>query len=544
MVPSSVAAAATKKGAAVPVGKAEAETAAPTPTQTPGPKDMQGSDPSASSGPQNQGALSEGPDTPGDPQADAPGTSNGDPRVINSGSGTSGDPGSGNINSNGASSSGFSSGGTFGNSDLDPGSSSNGGGVGNGDSPGLGSDASGRQGPSNQEDPSGGSPGDSDSSSSSNSNNHDLNAYAPGIANSVSPNQNAGSQGDPNPGAQSNGSPKSPTPNFADPGSSGQSDSNPNTKPGTDPVPNSNPNAPSNPPLNSPIGNQHNQNDHIANGNFPSHDHPSIGGQPINLAPNGGVVIGGNTPTTIIPGSSATVAGQVIAAGASFAVVDGSTFTPPPMAPTPVSVAGQPVRLAPDGNEGVVVGDTTITPGSSATIAGKVVAAGASFAIIDGSTITPPLATSPIPTLTPLPVSIAGQLLHIAPNGGIVISGPTPTTILPGSIATIAGEIISAGADFAIVGGSTVVYSATGRGNATASATGTAGLGGVIMGGLGYGDGGGEGGGGEGGEVGGTRGGVGGSDVTSAAAGRVTCSFILAITVVIWLTLSFNTDML
>lgn len=322
-----------------------------------------------------------------------------------------------------------------------------------------------------------------------------------------------------------------------------------------------------------------------------------IAGQPVQLRPNGGVVVG---DTIIKPGSSVIIAGQVISAGAAFAIVDGTTITPPPRDPTPVSIAGQAIQIAPDG--GVIVGDTTISPGNVATIsshiisaagtlavvdgstltpsptsptpisianqplyllpsdggliiggstpttmspgsittiAGQIISAGVSFAIVDGSTVTPPLASTT--ALSPLPFSIAGQPLYLLPsNKGLLISGPTPTTLPPGSSATIAGEIISAGASFAVIDGSTISYPPSKTANATASATGTAGFSGVIVGGLG-GAGGGEDIGAREGEVIGGEGE--GADVTSAAVGRVRFGLSLAVGVMFGIGLSGDLDM-
>jgi len=168
---------------------------------------------------------------------------------------------------------------------------------------------------------------------------------------------------------------------------------------------------------------------------------PLIAGQPVQIASNGGVIAAG---TTIAPGSSATIAGHVIVAGSSHAVIDGSTINPAPATQTPVLIAGQPVRIATNG--GIVVAGSTLAPGNVATISGHVISAGASYAVIDGSTINPAPAT-------PAPAFVAGQPVQIAPKGGIMMAG---TTLAPGNVATISGHIVSAATWYAVIDGSTV----------------------------------------------------------------------------------------
>ena len=195
-----------------------------------------------------------------------------------------------------------------------------------------------------------------------------------------------------------------------------------------------------------------------------------VGGQSIARASNGGVVIGSST---IAPGSQATISGQVISAGPTNVAIGGSTYalpstagailqTPAPQPSTPVEVGGNSIVKAANG--GVVVGSSTIAPGSEATISGQVISAGPSNVAIDGSTYALPTSVgaalvTPAPqTEQEVPVQIGGNSIARASNGGIIIGS---STLAPGSVATISGQVISAGATNVAVGGSTYDLAST-----------------------------------------------------------------------------------
>lgn len=203
-----------------------------------------------------------------------------------------------------------------------------------------------------------------------------------------------------------------------------------------------------------------------------------VGGQSINRASNGGVVIAGST---VAPDSQATIQGHVIAAGPANAagsanvVIDGSTMalqasagavlqTPAPEIQAAVTIGGNSIARASNG--GIVIGSNTLAPGSQTTVAGHVVSAGAGSSnnvVIDGSTQT--LATSAsavLQTPSPLqaPVLIGGQSVARASNGAIVIGS---STFAPGTQATIDGHTISAAPnnDNVVVDGTTQILPTT-----------------------------------------------------------------------------------
>lgn len=178
-------------------------------------------------------------------------------------------------------------------------------------------------------------------------------------------------------------------------------------------------------------------------------------------ASNGGIVIGSST---IAPGQQASIAGHVISAGSSVALVDGSTYAlapsagaivqapPAPSSPSPVLIAGQSAIKATNG--GLVIGSSIIAPGSQANVAGHAVSVGSSNAVVDGTTYALPSSNGGVLQAlpTPPPVLDAGQTLVRASNGGIVIGS---STIGPGQQATVAGHIISVGSSVAAVDGTT-----------------------------------------------------------------------------------------
>lgn len=180
-----------------------------------------------------------------------------------------------------------------------------------------------------------------------------------------------------------------------------------------------------------------------------------VGGNPIVKAANGGIVIGSST---IAPGSVATVSGQVISAGPSNVAIDGSTYalptsvgatleTPAPQTEqeVPVQVGGNSISRASNG--GIVIGSSTLAPGSEATISGQVVSAGATNVAIGGSTYDlastagAVLQTPSSVTPSNAPVVVAGQTVARASNGGLIVG---TSTIAPGAQATISGHVFSA----------------------------------------------------------------------------------------------------
>ena len=189
-----------------------------------------------------------------------------------------------------------------------------------------------------------------------------------------------------------------------------------------------------------------------------------VAGQIVSQASNGGVVIGSST---IAPGQQATISGQVISAGSSNVAIGGSTYglpgtagailqTPAPQTQpqTTAFVGGQSIARASNG--GIVIGSSTIAPGSQATISGQIISAGPTNVAIGGSTYAlPSTAGAVLQTPAPqpsTPVEVGGNSIVKAANGGVVVGS---STIAPGSVATISGQVISAGSTNIAIGGST-----------------------------------------------------------------------------------------
>ena len=177
-----------------------------------------------------------------------------------------------------------------------------------------------------------------------------------------------------------------------------------------------------------------------------------IGGQSIVRASNGGLMIG---TSTLAPGSQATISGTIVSAGSTNVALGSSTYalpstagallqTPAPPQSTPVEFAGNTIVRASNG--GIIIGSSTVAPGSQTTISNQVISAGSTNVAIDGSTYTLPTsagAVLQIPASTPsnAPVLVAGQTIARASNGGLVVGS---STIAPGAEATIAGHVVSA----------------------------------------------------------------------------------------------------
>ena len=154
----------------------------------------------------------------------------------------------------------------------------------------------------------------------------------------------------------------------------------------------------------------------------------------------------------------ATISGQVVSAGPSNVAIDGSTYalpssvgaalvTPAPQTEqeVPVQVGGNSIARASNG--GIIIGGSTLAPGSEATISGQVVSAGATNVAIGGSTYNlASTAGAVLQTPSPVapsnaPVVVAGQTVARASNGGLIVG---TSTIAPGAQATISGHVFSA----------------------------------------------------------------------------------------------------
>ena len=166
---------------------------------------------------------------------------------------------------------------------------------------------------------------------------------------------------------------------------------------------------------------------------------------------NGNLQVGGQT---IAPGSQVIVSGHVVNfANPTQVVVDGTTNALAPItSQAPLIVGGQTAYQAPGG--GLIVGTSTIAPGSQATISGQVFSLGGSSSVaVDGSTYAlPPTQNAYIiqalqPTSTG-PITLSNGLV-VTPAASAAIPGAYPALNLPN------GAVISAGGPTAVVSGTT-----------------------------------------------------------------------------------------
>jgi len=205
-----------------------------------------------------------------------------------------------------------------------------------------------------------------------------------------------------------------------------------------------------------------------------------VGGQPAQRGANGAVSYGG---AQIEPGAKPkAIGGHTVSAGLDNFVVDGNTYAlprPAPAASAPVLVDGQNVRQGQGG--GVVIGSSTIMPGSKATFGAHIVSADQGNVVIDGTRYTlPPSAGSVLNTniadsnagspVTLLdgavisaggkPATLFGTLISVLPSHkGLLVGSqtiPIPSAPTVGHVLTAAGETLTAVNGQVIVAGSTL----------------------------------------------------------------------------------------
>ena len=183
----------------------------------------------------------------------------------------------------------------------------------------------------------------------------------------------------------------------------------------------------------------------------------AVGGQAVQKAPDGGLLIGGQSVTR---GSQATVAGQIISVGASNVAVGSNTYAfpaaigPNPVGlgtPAPLSIGGQAAQYAPGPNGGLLIAGQTIAAGQQATVSGSVISVGASALNVGGSTYALPSPTPATAFGQPAPPVVSGQAIQQASGGGVIIAGQT---IAQGSQATVQGTVISVGSTGVVIAGS------------------------------------------------------------------------------------------
>ena len=177
---------------------------------------------------------------------------------------------------------------------------------------------------------------------------------------------------------------------------------------------------------------------------------PLIGGSTMQRASNGAIIIGSST----LPlDSQATIAGHVISVGTANVVIDGTTNALPNSGPTasPVLLNGQTIQRASNG--GLVIGSSTLAPGTQTTIAGHAISAGTNNVVLDSSTYALPSVAGA--TLVSPPEASPQRDAITLPNGSILSAGGSPVTI--------SGHIISVPSNDqgAIIDGSTMLFASS-----------------------------------------------------------------------------------
>ncbi|KAL8922142.1 MAG: hypothetical protein Q9208_005337 [Pyrenodesmia sp. 3 TL-2023] len=209
-----------------------------------------------------------------------------------------------------------------------------------------------------------------------------------------------------------------------------------------------------------------------------------VNGQSVRKASNGYVIIG---TATLMPGSQTTVEGHAISIATDNVVVDQSTYALPakpgvvkaPNLPTPASMAPLTVgehTISKASNGALIIGSSTISPGSQITVAGHTISAASDKVIVDESTYDLPTAAGAVktPAVNPITlpngivvtpgasaITVSEQIISVFPNGnGFVIDGSTVTipaaTTSAESIFTVAGQVFTAAPTGFVINGTTV----------------------------------------------------------------------------------------
>ncbi len=173
---------------------------------------------------------------------------------------------------------------------------------------------------------------------------------------------------------------------------------------------------------------------------------PLVGGQAVQVAPSGNVVVAG---TTISPGKAgAIIFGTPVSLGPNGLIIGHSTFTVAvsPVAPTLPLIGSQRIHPAADG--GFVVASTTLQPGAPGTIvSGTSVSLGSQGLVIGSSTYAPPKQQSAAV------YTIGGETLIAAPSSAVLVAGQTLS--ISGPAVTISKTVMSLGSAGLVVGSKT-----------------------------------------------------------------------------------------
>ena len=168
----------------------------------------------------------------------------------------------------------------------------------------------------------------------------------------------------------------------------------------------------------------------------------TVGSQPVVVDPSdpGGVVVGGSTLKPGSPGT--TIANTPVSVGTGGVIIGGSTVAIPPASPPIATAGGLPIVTDPSAPGAVVVGGTTLSAGGPGTVIG-----GTSVSVLDPSHVIiggPGGSTVFIPGAAPTPFTTVGGLPVVtdpASPGAVVVGGTTLSAGGPGTV--IGGTSVS-----------------------------------------------------------------------------------------------------
>ena len=175
-----------------------------------------------------------------------------------------------------------------------------------------------------------------------------------------------------------------------------------------------------------------------------------VGGSVMQRASDGAAVLGGST---LAIGAQTTIAGHLISIGASNVVIDGTTNALPTLAPTlaPIIINGQTMQRASNG--GVIIGTTTLAPGTQTTIGDQVVSVGPNEVVVGSSTYA---LASTVGAVVSSPASAAAQRNAITfPNGAVLSAGGGPITYSGNVVSVLSND------QGAVIDGSTVLFASS-----------------------------------------------------------------------------------
>ena len=183
-----------------------------------------------------------------------------------------------------------------------------------------------------------------------------------------------------------------------------------------------------------------------------------LGNNQIVQSSNGGLQIGGQT---LVPGSQATVSGQIIDhPNPSTLVANGKTYNVIPVSGSnPLVIGNQPVQRGSSG--AVIVADTTVQPDQPATISGHTYSlAGSSNVVVDQNTYAlPPSENAYLIQAQPTPTQNSPVNSQVTLANGVVVR---PQVAIPSSPSSGASQVYAfPNGEAASVGGNPIIVYGT-----------------------------------------------------------------------------------